>query len=165
MDKDELNIQLAKKADIPLILDLFKERCKWFYSHHIYQWDECYYTQRYNQRYFLKVMKKYQLYVAKQGEEVIGSFLLKNIDSEYWLDHLNAYYIHHFIGKVDYHGIGIKMLDFIEKLARNNKISVLRLDCVKQNPKINEYWKNCGFENRGEFTEPYEGVLWEKKIK
>lgn len=165
MNKNNLNINLAVEEDIPLILNLLKERCKWFRDNKIDQWGDWYYTEKYNQDYFLKAMHQYKLYVVKEDKKLIGAFLLKSIDPKYWHDNIESYYIHHFVGKVGYHEIGAYMLEFIENLARDNKISTLRLDCIKINPKINEYWKNCGFENRGEFEKPYEGVLWEKRIE
>lgn len=165
MNQKNLSIQLAVKADIPFILNLLKERCKWFRDNKINQWGDWYYTELYNQDYFLEVMKQHQLYVAKEENEVVGAFLLKNLDLKYWHDNLEAYYIHHFIAKVGCHGIGVSMLRFIENLAMVNQISVLRLDCMKENPKISEYWKNCGFNKKGEFEEPYEGILWEKEIR
>lgn len=32
------------------------------------------------------------------------------------------------------------------------------------NKKLNEYYKNHGFENKGEGEEPYPYKLWERKI-
>ena len=164
MIQNGLNIQLAVVEDIPFIMNLLKERCEWFQKNKINQWDY-YYTERYNYDYFQKIMQQNSLYVAKKENKLIGAFLLKNVDSKYWPDCLGAYYIHHFVGKVGYTGIGTYMLEFIENLAWMNQISLLRLDCVKINPKINEYWQKCGFKKRGEFQITYEGILWEKRLK
>ena len=89
-----MNIQSAVKEDIPYIFGIIKQRCEWFEKNNIEQWGSWYYTELYNEEHFLKVMKKYQLYVVKEDNEIIGTFLLKNKNEEYWNDkgQDNAYY-------------------------------------------------------------------------
>lgn len=37
------------------------------------------------------MMKIYKLYVVKQNDEVVGAFLLKTEDEDYWKDNKKAY--------------------------------------------------------------------------
>lgn len=160
-----MNIELANKNDIPSILKILKQRCEWFKKNKIEQWGDWYYTELYNTDYFINMMNKYKLYVVKKENEVIGVFLLKTEDKEYWKDDRNAYYIHHLATKLGYANLGIEILNFIEKLAKQNAVKYLRLDCMRENKKLNKYYENYGFTNIGEGEEPYPHRLWEKEVK
>ncbi len=160
-----MNIELAKESDILDILEILKQRCEWFKKNKIEQWGDWYYTELYNTDYFIKIMKIYKLYVVRQKGEVIGAFLLKTQDNKYWRDDKNAYYIHHFVTKLGYKNLGTEMLKFIEKLAKQNEVKYLRLDCMKENEKLNKYYENHGFINKGEGQEPYPHRLWEKEVE
>ena len=40
----------------------------------------------------------------------------------------------------------------------------LSLDCMKKNKKLNECYRNHGFENKSEGEEPSPHKLWERKV-
>lgn len=160
-----MKIQLAKESDVPEILEIIKERCNWFEENQIDQWGSWYYEELYDEKYFKKIMKKYLLYVVKKEDEIIGTFLLKKEDDKtHWKQSQNAYYLWHFVTKIGHPKLGEKMLEFIKDLAKEKNVKYLRLECMRSNPKINEYYKNHGFQNKGEGDEPYEYRLWEKEI-
>ena len=159
-----MNIELATENDIPIILEILKQRCEWFKQNKIDQWGDWYYTELYDMNYFIKMMKIYKLYVVKQDNKVVGAFLLKTEDENYWNDNKKAYYIHHFVTKLGYPNLGTEILNFIEDLAKKNSVDYLRLDCMKTNKKLNEYYKKHGFENKGEGEQPYPHKLWERKV-
>ena len=160
-----MKIQLAKEEDLLEILEILKERCQWFSKNDIEQWGDWYYTELYDSAYFLKVMKLYTLYVVKEDDKVIGLFLLRDKNEKYWSDGKKACYIDHFVSKVGYPGLGKDMLKFIEDYAIKNQMDCLRLEAMKINPKINEYWEKQGFKSVGESDVPYSHVLREKRIK
>lgn len=158
-------IKLALEEDIKNILKLIKLRCDWLEKNNIEQWGDWYYKELYNMDYFLKTMKLHKLYVVKNKNELIGLFLIKNND-ELWKDNEEAYYLHHFITKVGYNGVGEEILNFINALALKNNIKYLRLDCVKNNLKLNDYYSNHGFTKVGDGEiEQYSYNLYQKKIK
>lgn len=159
-----MKIELAKESDILSILEILKQRCEWLRQNKINQWGDYYYTELYNKDYFIKVRNIHKLYVVKEKDEVIGLFLLKTEDQKYWKDNEKAYYIHHFATKLGYPNLGLEILSFIENLAKQNSIKYIRLDCMKTNKKLNQYYQNYGFENKGEGEEPYPHRLWEKKV-
>ena len=109
-------------------------------------------------------MKNHKLYVVKQENKVIGVFLLKENDKIYWNNDDSAYYIHHLATKIGYTGIGTKILNFIEKLAKENSKKYIRLDCKKSNVELNRYYQKQGFIYKGSGEEPYSHNLWEKEI-
>lgn len=159
-----MNIELATENDIPAIIEILKQRCEWFKNNNIEQWGQWYYTELYNIEYFTEMIKTCGLYVAKQEDKVVGAFLLKTEDVVYWKDNKKAYYIHHLVTKIGYPNLGLEMLEFIEDLAKKNSLNCLRLDCMKTNIKLNEYYQKRGFECKGEGEEPYPHKLWEKLI-
>lgn len=163
---NEKNIQilLAEEKDILKIIEILKERCDWFKKNRIDQWNEKYYKEIYNVPYFKQARRKHHLYVVKDQEEIIGLFLLKEEDKVYWHDEENAYYIHHFVHKIGYPGLGKKMLSFIEEKAKIDHKTYLRGDCMRSNPKINDYWESLGFKKRKEGDIPYSYRLWEKRV-
>lgn len=160
-----MKIQLAKENEISEILEIIKERCKWFEENKIDQWGSWYYEELYDEKYFKKMMKKYPLYIAKQENEIIGAFLLKYENKKYWKDKEKAVYLDHFVTKIGNPGVGEKILNFIQEIGKEKGLKYLRLECMRSNLKINEYYQNHGFQNKGEGDEPYEYRLWEKEIK
>lgn len=158
-----MDIRLAKQEDIQDIMNIIKERCDWFKENNIDQWANNY-LGKYNENYFNEVMQLHKLYVVKQNNEVIGVFLLKETDKTYWENDDNAYYIHHLATKIGYTGIGTKIINFIEKLAEKNSKKYIRLDCKKNNIKLNQYYQKQGFIYKGSGEKTYSYNLWEKEI-
>ena len=115
-----MNIELAKIDDIKWIVAILKERCDWLKACNIDQWGDYYYSEKYNINYFKEVVHLHKLYVVKQSGKVVGCFLLKETDETYWKNDDNAYYIHHLATKVGYPGLGKKIIEFIENLAKEN---------------------------------------------
>lgn len=158
-----MDIRLAEKEDIQAIMNILEERCNWFKENGIDQWANNY-LGKYNEDYFNDAMKNHKLYVVKQENKVIGVFLLKENDKTYWNNDDSAYYIHHLATKIGYTGIGTKILNFIEKLAKENSKKYIRLDCKKSNVELNRYYQKQGFIYKGSGEEPYSHNLWEKEI-
>lgn len=159
-----IKIEFAKESDIPTIIEIIKERCNWFLENNIEQWDSWYYEDLYNKQYFLEARKNYDLYIVKNNQNIIGLFLLKYKNEEYWKDSEPAVYLEHFVTKLGNPGLGEKILEFIINIAKEKKLKYLRLECMRSNPLINEYYKKHGFKSRGEGNDPYEYRLWEKEI-
>lgn len=159
-----MDITLAKIDDIESIVEILKERCDWLKANNIDQWGDYYYSEKYNANYFNEVMQLHKLYVVKQNDKVIGIFLLKETDKTYWENDDNAYYIHHLATKIGYSGLGKQIIEFIEKLAKENSKKYIRLDCKKSNIGLNQYYQNQGFIYKGTGEEPYSHNLWEKEI-
>lgn len=157
-----MSIELATINNLESVLEIFKERVDWFWKNKIIQWDKNY-CKIYDYNYLLNMMKEEKLFVVKENDMVIGTFLLKKKDKKYWNDEKNAYYIHHFCTKLGYPGLGEKMLDYIENMAKKESINYLRLDCVSDS-FISKYWSNHGFVIIKKKQFPYPCTLYEKKV-
>lgn len=117
------------------------------------------YAKRYDKDYFKNQINTNLMYVAKYDETIAGCMLLKNKDEDFWQDGEPSYYIHHLATDILYKGIGKSLINFAINKARNDNKEYLRLDCFKSNIKLNNYYKNLGFEEKG-----YTYNLWEFKI-
>ena len=93
--------------------------------------------------------------------------MLKEKDYDYWsdCDNVKAYYIHHFVAKIGENGLGKIMIDFAQKEAKKNKKEYLRLDCVSDNKKLNNYYQKLNFENVGSIQiKNWSEDLWQIKL-
>ena len=57
------------------------------------------------------------------------------------------------------------MIDFAQKEAKKNKKEYLRLDCVSDNKKLNNYYQKLNFENVGSIQiKNWSENLWQIKL-
>ena len=57
------------------------------------------------------------------------------------------------------------MIDFAQKEAKKNKKEYLRLDCVSDNKKLNNYYQKLNFENIGSIQiKNWSENLWQIKL-
>ena len=148
------NIQLAKKEDLKSFHQIIILRCKWFKDNKINQWKINSYPVRYDESYFEKQMIDNKLFIVKK-------------DPNYWsdCDKVKAYYLHHFASKVGEKGIGKIMINFALEEAKKNNKEYLRLDCVSDNEKLNNYYKSLGFECVGHIKmKSWSENLWQIKL-
>ena len=161
------NIEKAKEDDLEEYHKIILSRCKWFEDNKINQWKIHSYPVRFDVSYFKKQMKENKLFIAKKDGVVVGGFLLKENDYHYWsdCDNVKAYYIHHFVAKIGENGLGKIMIDFAQKEAKKNKKEYLRLDCVSDNKKLNNYYQKLNFENVGSIQiKNWSENLWQIKL-
>ncbi len=162
MQLKEYKIRKANIKDIEGIIQIIENRCKWFKEKGINQWE--YYLEVYDKNYFKSQIMTNKLYVALKENLLVGLYLLKEEDS-YWNDNTSAFYLHHLVTDINCKGLGKILLDnAVEKCQKYHK-KYLRLDCLKENEKLNEYYKEKGFKyvSSGE-DEYYKYNLYELKI-
>ena len=80
------NIEKAKEDDLEEYYKIILSRCKWFEDNKINQWKIHSYPVRFDVSYFKKQMKENKLFIAKKDGVVVGGFLLKEKDYDYWSD-------------------------------------------------------------------------------
>lgn len=144
---NEVTFEKAKENEIKDILLILNDRCTWLEKNNIKQWNKDYYLKKYNYDYFLgQINSENDLYIAKINNIVIGVFLLKYKDIDYWNDTEDAIYIHHLATKINRQGLGKIILKYIEEIALEKKLKYIRLDCVSDNLKLNKYYQENGFK-------------------
>lgn len=145
----DLNIQnelktnnyLFSKAtldDLDKLLDLYKERTNWFKEKGIKQWSK--YLEHHPKEEFIDVIENGYFFIIKEKDNIIGGFELST-NRKYLRDDLtDAYYIYKLVTKINYKNVGN-----CKNIAINNNKSKLRLDCLKNNERLNIIYENYGF--------------------
>ncbi len=157
-------IQRAVIHDLQSILSLIRARIEWMNENNIKQWNRTDYLSRFTNEYFHRVISNGQLYTVKTDGQVIGAFTLFDYD-ERWNDGQKALYIHNFVSDIHHRGVGDDILCFCENEARKKNIFLLRIDCQKDNKKLNDYYSRRGFKYISSFEEElYCGNRRQKRI-
>ncbi len=160
------SIEKATSENIESILQIIKTRCEWFLEKKIDQWNPASYLKKYDENYFLEQLTNgNELYVAKINERVVGVMLIKFSDTTYWKDDGKAIYIHHLASEFS-GGVGSMLLKYAIDLAKKYNKDYVRLDCKKNNERLNTYYKENGFALKGNGeVGSYSYHLWEMKVK
>ena len=162
---ETLTIEFAKSEDIKAILNILEKRCIWMEMNNIEQWRRNSYTLSFNDVYFTKGIEKNMVFVAKINMKVRGIFLLRE-DDPLWDDSEGAFYIHHFATDINYKGLGRIIIEYIKYIALKYNKTYIRLDCVKNNEKLNNYYEEIGLclKKSGKIRN-YEYNLRELRVK
>ena len=160
----EKNYSFARATinDLDDLLELYKERINWFKEKGIKQWTR--YLEYHPKEEFENIIKNGFYFVMKENDKIIGGFELSS-NCKYWQDDLNsAYYIYKLVTKVNYN-IGGIIIKICENIAVNNNKTLLRLDCLNNNEKLNNIYENYGFKLvKTGFDDKYNYALREYKI-
>ncbi|MBD3922149.1 GNAT family N-acetyltransferase [Paenibacillus sp. PR3] len=145
LDKS-LKIRHATHDEAPIVLELWQMSARWLNAKGIYQWRPEYFR--------LEQVVEFMdngsdVYVAEHEGTIVGTYVLTWSDPMIWreLDHNDAGYIHRFAVNRDYKGLGMGTLlihSAIEEIRRRGK-KVVRLDCMAENPRLNQYYREFGF--------------------
>lgn len=143
LNQKRLVLEKADINDLEEILNLYKTRASWFKLNNINQRQK--YLQHHPQEEFIDAIKKRNYFVLKENENIVAAFELSE-NSKYWHENANAYYIYKLVVKVGYKNLGSLILDICKEITKNNKKSLLRLDCLKNNKKLNEIYEKNDFK-------------------
>ncbi|MDQ1912169.1 GNAT family N-acetyltransferase [Paenibacillus sp. GD4] len=160
-----LSIRRAESRDLPAVLELWLEAADWIYRElGIHQWKPSSFTIESVTEHF----RKTELFVAVDGERVMGTYSVQWNDPFIWgdRDDEQSGYIHRLVVSRSYRGEGVGRL-LLEQAAvyiRSQGKDRIRLDCMADNVRLNEYYRHQGFEYLGRVDKPYfSASLYEKK--
>lgn len=164
----DYKLELADKYVVEDIYKLVQERIAWMDKVGIKQWNVTNYKNRYPKEYYMKQVEDKTLYVLKQkcDNKVVGAVVCFEED-ERWENSgdIPAYYLHNFVTDINIKGAGREILRLVEKLALSNNKKFVRLDCIRGNEKLNNYYEENGYVLAGECQDgPYKGNLREKLL-
>lgn len=122
----------------------------------------CYWFPPYPLRRMIEDINKMDIYAVQLQAEVIGTFTIETTIPPGYLKYgninwqnqdLRAFYIHRLAVLPAYQGkgIGTCCLQEIEKIAINCNYSAIRLDAVKINQKLLNFYQKSGYRQVGEF--------------
>lgn len=151
-------IREARLSDIDTILKITKSCAIHMTAQNIHQWNEHYP----NKQAFISDVKRNELYVLEEKNNVIGCIVMSaQMDEEYlpiqWLTPNDGnIYIHRVAVDPEYQGQGYaqKLMTFAEQFARENKQRSVRLDTFSQNLRNQKFYEQRGYKKVGDIFFP-----------
>lgn len=145
-NKLQLKIRPALTEEAETVLSLWQNSARWLNSNGIYQWE----PGHFNREQVIKFVKDgADIYLAEFNNEIVGTYALTWADPFIWkeLDNENSGYIHRLAVNRDFKGLGIgyQLLENAEQQIRQKGKTYIRLDCMADNPRLNQYYKDYGF--------------------
>ncbi len=156
----------AENRDLEDIIKLICKRIEWMDERGLHQWNETNYLNIYNICYFESLIENGEMYVLKLEDEVVAAVALFESDARWKYDeHRESFYVHHLVTSTQYPGVGTILLEQCEQMAvRHGKCS-MRLDCQKDNDRLNAFYESLGYVLVGEVSEgDYFGNKREKTL-
>lgn len=148
----EISLATSKESD--QIISLLKDAAKWLKERQIDQWG--FLASGGEDEGIRQAIHNKETFIVKRDGEIVATFTLYHEQTE-WDQHVwgrlndEAVYLHRLalsrseIGS----GLGKVVLQWMVNHLRNEGKSTLRLDCVGDNVKLNEFYLNNGFEMVG----------------
>ncbi|NQX58266.1 GNAT family N-acetyltransferase [Paenibacillus qinlingensis] len=160
-------IRKAQINDVDEIQQLFVEAAQWIQvSKGFTQWR----VDSFTKDYLTSFIHDQEVFVACQNGEIIGCFSIQWQYEEIWGDlfHDDAGYVHRLVVARKYkgEGIGSRILSWSEDYIKNKGKGWLRLDCMADNPTLNDYYRGLGFIHQGRYeSHAWSAHLYERKIE
>ncbi|MFT4414311.1 GNAT family N-acetyltransferase [Fredinandcohnia humi] len=147
-------ITVATKSDVSSVIHLLKEVAGWLKENEINQWSFLLAGGEDNE--IKQDIVEGNTYIVSTETEIIATFTLLPTQSEWdlhiWGDdnELDSLYLHRLAVKPSYmkNGLGANILHWIQENVKP-RLTLLKLDCVADNHKLNSFYKNNGFTHIG----------------
>lgn len=155
----------ARAVDTDAFLEIVRRRQQWLADQRIDQWKG--YESFFPREYFEKARQEGRFYTARDENDRVCAAIVLLAADPYWqgYEHPSALYLHNLASRTDAPGAGRALLDFCTQYARERGFAVLRLDCARDNPALNEYYAGQGFAAVGQCADgDYRGTLREKTL-
>ncbi|MBP7348045.1 MAG: GNAT family N-acetyltransferase [Butyrivibrio sp.] len=147
-------IRKAAKEDISAIEAVFYDAICWMEQNQVQNlWTIA--NTRWN-----VLSKSYDItnfFVSIVDNEVVGCMALTDADMQYWpeIPKGSAIYLHKLavIRKYSRAGVSDKLIQYAKKIAAENGIHTLRLDCCADRVKLRHFYEKHGFQYTGTITD------------
>jgi protein-tyrosine phosphatase len=161
---ETIQVSAATAAEGPTLVALLDEGALWMIARGIEQWRPGMFPLAMIERRIAQG----EVFMARSGGEVVGSFALHHDDPIVWGDGPPvAFYLHNLVvrRRSSGRGIGRELLAWAERDTAARGRPLLRLDCVASNATLRAYYAGAGFTERGDVT-AYGLTLrrWEKAV-
>jgi RimJ/RimL family protein N-acetyltransferase len=146
---DSIRIVRAELDRTSDVLRLLQEAAAWMERNGIKQWT----PGQFNESDIAGYFTDRHVYVALDGEAVVGMFTLQFSDPQYWgiKNDESFAYLHRLAVTASHRsqGLGQRMLNHAVILATELGCKGLRFDTVAHNVKLNRYYQSLGFHYMG----------------
>jgi ribosomal protein S18 acetylase RimI-like enzyme len=156
-----IDIRTAQIEDLNGMQKLYVEAAIWIRSSQGFtQWSEDTFTRDYLEQF----ISGNDVFVAYLEGELVGCFSIQWKYEDKWgeLFHENAGYVYRLVVLRKYkgQGIGNHFLTWAEAYIKNEGKKWLRLDCMADNPVLNQYYRSLGLIFQGR----YNGCGWSANL-
>lgn len=144
---DDFEVIQVQVSEAETVIEILKDAANWLRSRDINTWD----PDEFEPIIFPGI-ERGDVYLAKLNGQPVGTFILQWEDPDFWGERPDdAGYLHKVAVARSAAGqnIGTRIVKAAEKLVRAKGRPYLRLDCQRDNPKINQFYRQFGFEFRG----------------
>lgn len=151
---EDYQIRIAREDESEQIINILKEAALWIQSQGIDQWQ--YLLQGGDDEEIKQAVCRGTTYIVVKGDKPAATFALSSEQND-WDRHIfgndaqhDSLYLHRLAVKPDFmkNGLGAGILKWIENHITTDK-KYLKLDCVGNNQKLNEFYLINGFEHFG----------------
>jgi GNAT superfamily N-acetyltransferase len=152
---EESQIRLAGKEDGEKVIEMLKKVARWLREKDINQWQ--YLLSGGDDEEIQDAITQKETYIVLKEEELIATFTLSPRQSD-WDRHIfgeehdgDSVYLHR-LAILPVHmgnGLGKEILKWIDEYFSTQK-TYLKLDCVADNSKLNQFYMANGFHHLGE---------------
>jgi ribosomal protein S18 acetylase RimI-like enzyme len=146
------------------VLSILEEAARWLECREIEGWK----PGSFCRRRIADRIGRGEMYLARLAGRSFGTFALQWSDEEVWGDvPEDAGYVHGLAVRRDFagQGLGRELLRWAEERAALSGKEYLRLDCLAENRRLNEYYERAGFRRRGRARVwGLDGRLYEKRV-
>lgn len=143
-----IDVRPASIDESHIVLELWKGSASWLQSKGINQWNPEHFKMNQIHECF---NKGNEIYLARLSEEVVGTLFICWSDPFIWaeLDNNESGYIHRFAVSRNHLGMGIGqlLLKWAENYMKNKGKTRIRLDCMAENDRLNQYYLDSGFQH------------------
>src|SRR5713101_2082137 len=140
---NNLEIVPASEGDLHGVLSVLEEAAEWLVRKGIEgPWRPGFFSRQ----AFADQIVRGEVYVARLGEEIVGTITLQWKDELFWPGGLpDAGYVHKLAVRPAYMGrrMGLQMVEWASRTATLAGKKFLRLDCLAANRKIREYYEKA----------------------
>lgn len=151
---DKYDVYLAALKDADEITNLLKSAASWLKENQIDQWG--FLLSGGEDAEIKEAIMTEKTFIVKDQDQIIGTFTLylsqNEWDKDIWgVQEDNAVYLHRLATdrSLKGNGLGKAMINWTKEYLKEQNVSILRLDCVGFNQKLNQFYLDCGLEKVG----------------
>jgi ribosomal protein S18 acetylase RimI-like enzyme len=167
----ELTLRRATASDLPTVLVLLAEAAKWLNAAGVRQWP----VGGFPAARIEPIIEQGAMYLLDDGIDPVPAATMAvdgHADPEFWTRHDrpgDALYVHKLAVSRAYsgQGLGEALLDWAVGRAAGEGRRWLRLDCAKDNPRLQAYYRRLGFRHVRTVDLPHRasGALFERPTR
>jgi GNAT superfamily N-acetyltransferase len=143
-----VNVRPARHEDATTVAELLDEATRWVHELGYEQW-----PLPFPHEELAAAIDRAEVFVVEDEGDAVATVTLLRDDAMYWGERpADALYVHKLAVRRDRsgRGIGAAIVAWANAEAVEARRSFLRLDCLRDNPGIRDYYEHLGFEHRGD---------------